>query len=195
MIKQSIFIAAFCLFSLFTFAQSASEVCALNIGSQIPSVKIQNTESETVDLNEVVSAKPTVLIFYRGGWCPYCTRHLSAVQKMEKEILDMGYQIVAVSPDRVKDLPSTMKKEKLNYELYSDAKYDAMKAMGIAFKPSEKRLPVYARVMKLAEKDVMVPVPAVFIIKDGEIQYRYVNPIYSSRLTNEMLLAALKSLK
>jgi hypothetical protein len=30
------------------------------------------------------SEKPTVLIFYRGGWCPYCMKHLQAPAGIER---------------------------------------------------------------------------------------------------------------
>ena len=176
-------------------AQNASEVCTLNIGSEVPSAIIKSIDGKEIDIKSISSEKPTIIVFYRGGWCPYCTRHLSELRKIQKEIDELGYQVIALSTDDIRDLPSTIKEEKLSYKLFSDRKYNAIKAFGIAFKPKEKRLPVYARVMKMLEKDILVPVPAVFVIKDGIIQYRYVNPIYSTRISSEMLISALKAIK
>lgn len=177
------------------FAQNANEICALNIGTEIPSAIIRSVDGNEIDVKSISSERPTIIVFYRGGWCPYCTRHLSEIRDIQKEIDVLGYQVIALSTDDVKDIPETIKSEKLSYKLYSDRDYNAMKAFGIAFTPTEDRLPVYGRVMKMDEKEVLVPVPAVFVVKDGVIMYRYVNPTYSTRISSDMLLSALNSIK
>ena len=182
-------------FSYLSFAQSASEICPLNIGSEVPSAIITSLDNKKVDVKSITSSQPTVIVFYRGGWCPYCTKHLSELREIQQEISDLGYQVIALSTDDIKELPVTLKEQKLTYKLFSDRKYNAMNAFGISFKPKQKRLPVYARVMKMTEREVLVPVPAVFVIKEGVIKYKYVNPTYSTRLSSEMLLSALKSIK
>ncbi len=181
--------------SMIAKSQVASEVCALNIGTECPSAKVQQVDGTVIDLKEYCADQPTVLVFYRGGWCPYCTDHLAALNSVENEIKEMGYNVVAISPDDVKTYPEFLKKEKLNYTLISDYQDEAMKAFGVAFHPSEKRIGIYSRVMKKPEENLLVPVPAIFVIKDGVILYRYVNPNYSVRISNDMLIAALKSLK
>lgn len=55
-----------------------------------------------ITLHEVIKVKPTVFVFYRGGWCPYCTRQMSELAQIEEQILEMGYQIVGISVDRQK---------------------------------------------------------------------------------------------
>jgi hypothetical protein len=40
----------------------------------------------------------------------------------------------------------------------------------------------------------ILPVPAVFIIKNGIIQLQHVDPKYSQRLSPELLIAMLKSI-
>lgn len=193
--KRVVFPSVFVLLFAYTaMAQTAQEVCAINIGEEVPSASITTTEGKKLDIADIAKEQPTIILFYRGGWCPYCTRHLTEIRNIESDITDMGYRIIAISPDDINDLPETTKEQNLTYTLYSDRAYNAMEAFGIAFTPSEKRLPTYAKVMKMKEEDVRVPVPAVFVVKDGVIQYRYVNPNYSVRLSGEMLLAALKSI-
>ena len=184
----------FCI-SLLGYSQKASEICALNIGAEVPSAIIKDIEGNSVDIKNVASSQPTIIIFYRGGWCPYCTKHLSDIRKVEEEIKKYGYQVIALSTDDFKDIPKTIKERELNYKLYSDRQYNAMKAFGISFKPAEKRLPVYARVMRMLERDILVPVPSLFVIKEGIIEYRYVNPNYSTRLKSNILIEVLKSIE
>ena len=58
---------------------SAEETRPIAAGEAVPALKLETVDGETFDLNEAIAKKPTVLIFYRGGWCPFCNRHLADV--------------------------------------------------------------------------------------------------------------------
>ncbi len=47
---------------------SPREICPLLIGDTVPAVTVASVDGAPVGLTEVISGKPTVLIFYRGGW-------------------------------------------------------------------------------------------------------------------------------
>ena len=49
-------------------AQSAREIQPLLVGSSIPSIQLRTDSGQQVDLQKVVAEKPSILIFYRGGW-------------------------------------------------------------------------------------------------------------------------------
>jgi len=78
---------------------NAEDICPLLIGEILPKATLQDAEGKTVALETIIKIKPTVLVFYRGGWCPFCNMQLSSLVEIEKDILDLGYQIVAISPD------------------------------------------------------------------------------------------------
>jgi thiol-disulfide isomerase/thioredoxin len=44
----------------------------LLIGQTIPDITLATVEGGTVSLRAEVAKKPTILVFYRGGWCPFC---------------------------------------------------------------------------------------------------------------------------
>ncbi len=174
-------------------------ICALNIGTKVPVVEVTNLEGEKQSLAEVCS-KPTVLVFYRGGWCPYCNKQLSSLQEAQLDIKEAGYELIAISADKHESMDKSIDKRDLTYQLYSDNSMDAARAFGIAFRMTDKqRNSVSKKVLAFdkwaGEEQMYLPVPSVFIIKDGEIAYRYVNPDFKTRLTSEMLIAALKSLE
>lgn len=188
----------FILFTSFAFGQVADLaelVSPLSVGEKIPETTITNIESQTVSLKEIYSKKPTVLLFYRGGWCPYCNKHLSSIGEIEQQILDIGYQIVGISPDAPENLKISVAKNKLAYSLYSDASGDLMKAMGIAFKAPnryEKMLSSYSNNLN----EGLLPVPSIFIVDTtGKILFSYVNPDYKIRMNGDTLLSALKKLQ
>ena len=49
-------------------AQSAEEICPLLPGAKLPAVTLQRIDGSDLDLAEAVGRKPSILIFYRGGW-------------------------------------------------------------------------------------------------------------------------------
>jgi len=47
---------------------SPTSVRPLLVGSEVPSVDVLRPDGSSLDLREEAGKKPTVLIFYRGGW-------------------------------------------------------------------------------------------------------------------------------
>src|SRR5216684_4807795 len=81
-------------------AQAQTNSTPLKVGGSIPDVKLRTEEDKEVSLRKLVSEKPTVLIFYRGGWCPFCNRHLQSLVGIEKDLQDAGVQLLAISMDQ-----------------------------------------------------------------------------------------------
>ena len=52
--------------------KTALEIAPLLIGEKIPAVTLLSSEGKTVNLIEIIQKQKTLLVFYRGGWCPYC---------------------------------------------------------------------------------------------------------------------------
>jgi hypothetical protein len=49
-------------------ASSPTEIRPLLIGSEVPSAEVRSVDGRAADLREIVLGKPTLLLFYRGGW-------------------------------------------------------------------------------------------------------------------------------
>ena len=62
-------------------AESPEKVHPLDKGAAVPDVTLQTVDGKKFALKAETSAQPTVIIFYRGGWCPFCNAHLADVQK------------------------------------------------------------------------------------------------------------------
>ena len=185
---------------LSTAAQSIpgtpTDISPLLIGEKIPDIQLSNLEGKKVSLNDIISKEQTLLIFYRGGWCPYCNLQLAELQSIESEILKSGFNIIAISPDSPDNLKASIEKHKLNYTLLSDSKTDAARAFGIAFQASERYGEMLGKASGSLNTQGLLPVPAVFVLnKQGEILFEYINPDYKKRLKGSLLLAVLAELK
>lgn len=174
----------------------AEDISPLLIGEILPNASLQDADGKTIELETILKLKPTVLVFYRGGWCPYCNMQLSGLGKIEQEILDLGYQIVAISPDDFQNLKNTEEKDSIKYSLFSDKDGKFIQDIGIAFQtPTMVKGYIATKGQKGKTSDV-IPVPTVLIVdKEGKILFEYINPNYKERLPSEMLLAVLKTLK
>ncbi len=49
-------------------ASYPEEVCPLKIGATVPPLSLKTAENRDFDLDAALGKKPTILIFYRGGW-------------------------------------------------------------------------------------------------------------------------------
>ena len=178
-------------FSFAQIAEKAEDISPLLIGEKIPKQDLISVDNKAVSTDEIFNKK-TVLIIYRGGWCPYCNSQLMEMQEIENQIIALGYQIVAISPDSPKFLKETTKEDKLNYQLFSDSDGKFSEALGIAFKREKPKLEKYSE----GKNPGFLPVPTVYILDENrEIEFLYINPNYTKRLKGEMLLAVLKSLE
>lgn len=176
-------------------AKSATDIAPLLIGEKIPSLTLKSSDNTDVNISELFKKKKTVLVFYRGGWCPFCNMHLQGLAEAEKQILDLGYQIIAVSPDSPENLKMTAEKDKLKYTLLSDSKGELIKAVGIAFEAPEN----YKSVINVHSNGIntsLLPVPSVFVVNpESDILFEYVSPDFKQRITTELLVSVLKNLK
>ncbi|WP_406685198.1 AhpC/TSA family protein [Seonamhaeicola sp. MEBiC1930] len=181
--------------SVAQIAESDLDISPLLISEKVPDLSITSANGDTLQLAEVFNEKPTVMLFYRGGWCPYCNRHLSAVNDIEDEINALGYQIIGVSPDSPENLNVSVDKAGLKYKLFSDANGALSQAMGIAFKAPERYL---SKLNKFSAglNSGFLPVPSVFVVgTDGTILFEYISPNYKQRISAGLLLEVLKQLK
>ncbi|MCC7108765.1 MAG: AhpC/TSA family protein [Deltaproteobacteria bacterium] len=178
---------------------SAEAICPLLPGTKSPDVQLRTLTGATTSLVAALDGKPAVVIFYRGGWCPFCNVQLGALQSIEPELAKLGVRVIGVSPDRPEKLQESIGKHQLTFTLLSDSSMCAAQAFGVAFKVDDATIERY-RAMKLdlegdsGEKHHLLPVPSVFVVDpDGTIRFSYVNPNYKVRLDPQLLLAAARS--
>ncbi|MDZ7771304.1 MAG: peroxiredoxin-like family protein [Balneolaceae bacterium] len=177
----------------------ASEVKPLLTGTAIPASTLQTVEGDSVALRGLISQAPTVLIFYRGGWCPYCNRHLAELQRIESQLTDIGYQILAISADRPEMLQELRLDRAPEYTLLSDASMQTARDFGLAFRVDLETVQRYRENgMDLEERSGydhhQLPVPAVFLVNpDGTVTFQYVHPDYRNRIDSDVLLAAARA--
>ena len=149
---------------------------------------------------DALAGKPSVLVFYRGGWCPFCSRHLSDLATVQSQIEALGYQLIAVSPDRPTEAARTARSKDLGFMLLSDSDMHAAKAFGLAFKESRKTLEKYKTFgidldAATGRSHHQQPVPAVYVVgPGGRILFVHTDPDYKRRMSGTDIVSTLKTL-
>ncbi len=175
-------------------ADRPEDIKPLLIGSALPNAELKDQNGNTVHLNDILAGRQTVLVFYRGSWCPFCNMHLSALAKAQDDIVRLGYQIVAISPDDYQNLIPMINKDSIHYTLFSDPGGKLIQQAGLAFKPQDK-LKAYIDLNTLGTPTDVLPVPALMIVNEKtEIVFEYINPDIKHRITKKLLMAVLNNL-
>ena len=178
-----------------TLRASGIEGTALKVGHAAPDVVLPNAMGSPVRLSSLWKTGPLIVLFYRGGWCPYCNLELRAWQQQLDAVARANAQLVAISPQTPDNSLSTQQKNELAFEVLSDSSLEAARGFGVLFDMPEALVALYSG----AGNDLPVlngngrwslPVPATFVIDTaGIVQLAHVDADYRNRADPADVLA------
>ena len=166
---------------------SGIEASALGMGAPLVDIALTNAIGQSVQLKALHAGKTTVVIFYRGGWCPYCNLELRAWQSLLPDLQKLGAQLLAISPQLPDSSLSTAEISELAYPVLSDSALAAATAFGIAFTLPPELVDLYSKVGNdlptiNGNGQWVLPVPATFVLDEsGKVIYRHVEADYRQR--------------
>jgi peroxiredoxin len=171
---------------------------ALQVGDAAPRLTLPNARGAPVALESLWRRGPLVLVFYRGGWCPYCNLELRAWQREQATLDHLGASLVAISPQTPDHSLSTAEKNELAFPVLSDSQLLAAEAFGVAFTLSPELVELYSSVgndlpMINGNGRWVLPMPATYVIsRDGRIFFAHVEADYRERAEPADVLAAVE---
>jgi peroxiredoxin len=175
---------------------------AVKVGDTLPSFTLRNAVGERVSLDDRVATGPAVLVFYRGGWCPYCNLALRTYQgELLPQLGVWGATLAAISPQTPDQSLSTAEKAALSFEVLSDSGSRLARRIGIAFEQPEEVLGAQRRLgLDLAQVNedgsTELPMPTVLIVdRDRTVRFVEVHPDYTNRTEVADIIAALAGLQ
>jgi peroxiredoxin len=174
----------------------------LNVGDAAPEIELINHSGEKFHLSEQLKKGPVVLVFYRGNWCPYCSRYLKELNEALLDIRKTGAELIGVSPESKEQ--TKVSQEELTggmITLLCDENALTMKAYNVAFAVADsyqKKL-VQTKNIKLTDhnqqEEAILPVAATYIINtDGMIAFRHFDRDYTNRADIKEILAVLQEI-
>jgi peroxiredoxin len=184
--------------SKFGIDEQANIPQGLKVGDTVKNFRGIDQNGDNFILSEASQNGPVIVIFYRGVWCGYCTKHLMAFEADLNLLTEKGAQVVAISPEVELLRDKTIKKTKVSFPIISDMNGTIMEQFDVAFNVTEnyiQKVKDFAD-MELTEnhnQDIpKLPIPATYIIgKDGVVKHVFFNPDYSKRSAVSELLELL----
>src|SRR5271169_572908 len=98
---------------------------AVSVGDTLAPFALSDATAQTRTLDELTAGGPAVIVFYRGGWCPYCNITLRTYQRdLLPHLGAYSARLVAISPEMPDASLSTEEKAELAYTVPSDKRVE-----------------------------------------------------------------------
>jgi peroxiredoxin len=156
---------------------------ALRVGSPLPEFRLESLDGHIVS-SESFKAKPHLLLFYRGNWCPFCTAQVEELAAGYKRLEEAGISVILISPQSVKKNQALASRFDVPMIFLRDRNSDAARQLGILHKwgtPMGLQLLGY-------ESDTVLPT-IIMTDAQGQIVFSDQTDNYRGRPEFEVLLA------
>jgi len=70
---------------------------ALGVGEVAPEFSLPATTGQVVSSDVLLARGPAVVVFFRGGWCPFCVAAMVAFDRVRSRLERLGAALVGVS--------------------------------------------------------------------------------------------------
>ena len=165
----------------------AKRIEPVRSGQEAPDFTLEDLQGNPVTLSEARDKTATVVVFYRGYWCPFCARQLAELRSLAKG--NEQIRVLAISVDDHETTKKFIEKissdgnGSVNYTMLSDPDHKVIDKYGL-------HDPSYD-----GTKFDGIPHPAVYVIdKAGRVAWSKVESDYKVRPSNADIRAALERL-
>lgn len=171
-------------------------------GAAVPDVPLLDVHGAPTSLYSAMGERPSVVILYRGAWCPFCNIALRTYQdELLPALVERGVGLVAVSPQVPDGSLSMQQKNDLEYAVVSDPGNTLARGWGVLTAPSDE-VAAFQRGIGLdlhevnADGTTALPMPTVAIVDTARtLRWIDVHPDYTTRTEPAEITTALDELE
>jgi peroxiredoxin len=166
----------------------------LKVGSKAPDATLPDVTGKVATLSALYHARPTFVVFYRGGWCPFCNMQLHALTAAKPDFDKKGLALVAISVDKPEEEAKTQAKHGVPFPMLSDSDLATHKAFNVVHVPPEAEAKAMAGYGIDLEKysgrtHHNFAVPAIFLVdRTGVIRWAHVDEDFKTRPSPKQML-------
>lgn len=172
------------------------------VGVTVPDVDLLDVHGAPTSLYEATAGSQSVLVFYRGAWCPYCNIALNAYQaQLLPRLTERGVGLVAISPQKPDGSLSMQEKNSLAFAVLSDPGNSLARRLGVLTQPSGGARAAQLKLgldlaARNADGTIQLPMPTTVILDARHVlRWIDVHPDYSTRTEPQQILDALDHLE
>jgi len=170
-------------------------------GETAPDARLVTPTGEETSFAAVRGSAPTVVVFYRGAWCPYCNITLRTYQQeLLPALQERGVQLVAVSPQTPEGAEQSIANGELAFPVLTDPENVLAGRFGIVTEPSAAARAAHTQLGfdvadSNADDTAAIPFPSVFVIDAaGVVRSADVHVDYTTRTEVADVLTAVDDL-
>ena len=155
-------------------------------GDQFPTLPFLDANGEPVFSDDWQGQK-TLVLFYRGNWCPLCVAQVKELAERYQAITDRGYRVVCISPQSQQQTAAIAERFSVPMQFLSDPQAQAADSLGIRHSVG---VPA-----GMSGYDTDTVFPSIFVLDEqGRIVKTFLNDNYRDRPDPDALLATLEQL-
>lgn len=167
----------------------------LKVGDKAPGFTGYDQFGKQTELKKLLEKGPVVLFFYRGKWCPVCSRYLNNYQDSLNLITDQGVSFVAITPESIENVEQTVKIHNITFTVVYDCQEKIMSDYDVMFSVTKAYQDVVLSKLSVdiaknnGREVAHLPVPATYIInKEGIIVAVQFDPDYQNRASVKWII-------
>jgi peroxiredoxin len=171
------------------------------VGSSAPAFSLQDSAGRTVSLKQLVSSgRHTVLVWYRGAWCPFCSATIKSYNAHVDEFAAVNAQVVAITPTLPEYTSKTVADWALRFPVLTDMGNEVAREYGTLNQLNEDMRNISLKLgtdfkTLYGDKDSNLPHPGIFVVEanTGKLLFSRVQMDYRVRVEPDELIQLLKS--
>jgi peroxiredoxin len=164
---------------------------------EAPNASVQDADGHSVHLLDFTKSGAILLVFYRGGWCPYCSFEIHELTANYAEYKSRNVTPVAISVDRPEEASKSRAMFKIPFPVLSDPDLTAHQAYHVIHEADDAELTK----LKSAGIDIehasgrkhhSYAVPSLFLIdRTNRVRWAHADLDYKVRPSTQQILAAI----
>ncbi len=103
---------------------------ALRPGRSLPDFVAADEQGNPIRSVQVIGS-PTVMLFVRGNWCPFCTRQVEGLTRHYKDIVDLGAKLIFVTPTPLETTRRVAEFFEVEFDFWLDNELAAANQLGL----------------------------------------------------------------
>lgn len=102
----------------------------LNPGQPLPEFEAVDENGKKLHSSEL-RGQPTVILFVRGTWCPFCSKQVADLTKYYKAINESGARLILITPKPLDTTRRVAKFFEVNFEFWLDESLEITRQFGL----------------------------------------------------------------
>ena len=91
----------------------------IRVGAALPAITLYDCDGKAYR-NQDFIGRPTLFMFYRGNWCPFCMAQVKELVGQYTQIVDLGVEVAFVSPQSQENSRALAKKYDVPFRFLVD---------------------------------------------------------------------------